>query len=300
MTSRIAATLVFVFVLSGSALADRTMRGIRSAKCAVSPEDAKTEMIVQMSADKKLCEEGWSAVQAGGWSCKQFDCKKGTYRCNTQYVCEGRAIDISPKPLPSMAAASPSARPSGKLDKPAPMPNAKVATVGGGGEKDGEVVGRKEVKDGDKTYIQETKIGKDGTPVTTVVPKKGNAKVEEIVPASEKVPAPAGPTAAPTGASGGNPALDRFLDALAKCEKAVWSLPKSGNSPEIRHEILGKVGGKCKVVRSIADVGTWKCLFSDADLKGVEDLKRAKMPNGDAFSLLLKNENTCPMSPPDL
>jgi len=85
---------------------------------------------------------------------------------------------------------------------------------------------------------------------------------------------------------------------MAACEKATWTIPKNGNEPPIRHEVVGKIDGKCKVLRSIEDLGTWTCLFSKFELDLIGKLKSRALAEGDPFQKLLQDEKICPMGPP--
>ena len=299
MLLKFISTLVVILSTTPFAHAERTMRGIRNQKCAPSENDAKIELTTQLAKDAKLCENGWSAVQAGGWSCKRFDCKKGNFRCNTQYVCEARALDISPTPIASPTNVAATVQPEGKLEKPEPMPNVKASAAAI--KVEDAVIRRKEVKDGDTIYVQETKIGKDGAPITTVVPKKDGVKTIEVIPEEEKSRPVASPTAEAAvlpSSTSGDSAGEKFYSSISACEKASWTIPRKGNQPSIRHEVVGNIGGKCKVVRADEEHGTWTCLFSKVELDLIGKLKSLALTDGDPFSKFLQDEKICPMTPP--
>lgn len=88
-----------------------SLRGIRNKKCSESAEAAKQQLFDEMANSKTLCPKGVTPNQTDGWTCRQGgDCKKGLYRCNTQYRCgvtsaptAASVPTVEPRPKPTEA-----------------------------------------------------------------------------------------------------------------------------------------------------------------------------------------------------
>lgn len=106
MIARLTFTLCLFMGLSvGTSIAGpaESLRGIRNKKCAESPEAAKQQLFDEMAVTKGLCPKGVTASQTDGWTCKKGgDCKKGFYRCNTQYRCGGDSMPPPPVAAPAV------------------------------------------------------------------------------------------------------------------------------------------------------------------------------------------------------
>ncbi len=129
--------LVILFLIQLSfAEEDFSLRGIQNAKCTESEEAAKNQIFDYLAATKDLCPEGIKANQAEGWTCRKGgDCKKGMFRCNTQYRCGGPAsTGVSTNPTEDTAMSStpmittPLPSPSPTLT-PKPVPQASVGPM---------------------------------------------------------------------------------------------------------------------------------------------------------------------------
>lgn len=292
-------TLSFFLALTAlmSASADRTVHGVRNEKCASSVEEAKLAVADRLASDPKLCETGEGAVQSGGWSCKSGECKSGAVRCNTQYVCEPKTLDLTPRFAPSstptpasVASATPTAtaRPTPTT---APLPNSETP----------EPVSRREMKNGDSTYVEETKPTADGKTVTTV---RKMAVGEKLIPLPKATPKPA-PKATPSPAPSISPTEDKLsssavarglsivaamspvLESIGKCKPYQATIPATEGKP-VRMEVHGMVDGKCKFTQSESEGSAQICLFTDKE--------RADIAKGGitAFRTTIVDPEVCP------
>lgn len=297
--------LFLALFLADPAFADRTMRGIRNEKCAATEEEAKLAVGERLASDAKLCEESLAPVQSGGWTCKSGDCKKGTLRCNTQYVCEPKTIDQSSRFAPSGTPA-PDASPS-VVPKMTGVPTIAASPTPSAPDS------RRELKDGESTYIEETKPTSDGKSLTSVRKKAVGQKSPQtsLRPSPTITAVPAGapsPTSTPspiTTPSSAERAVEgavasalasgaKYAAAMAPVLKAIGACQpyqatvSVKDGPSVRMEVHGMVGGKCKFTQAESDTSSQLCLFTDKE--------RADIAKGGltAFRTTMVDPEVCP------
>jgi hypothetical protein len=258
----------------------------------VSEEEARVAVNARIEKEEKLCEVGLAAKQFGGWSCKAgVDCKKSGFRCNTQYVCEPKSIDLTERLVPSptpLATVAVSPEKTPLAEAPNPLPNVKPSATPTAAVVE---IKRTEVKNGDKTYIEETQITKDGTSVTSVQPKTGKeSPLPQPSVAMNAIPTPSATPTEKVALAGAS-----LLKIVGECKPHRWNSGTKENPP-VDYEVVGLEGTKCKITRSVKDQGAWVCKFTPE--------LRAKFAilvtsTGDkAFGKFLGDEDVCLMLPP--